>query len=469
MRKKLLFHLFLLIFTNSAIAQHSDIVQEDSIIYDVHKANIGKIIFFEKIIPIENFKESDFLGLFELKEKCNLNIRVFLDNSLTNHLHVLAPKLNAEELTKHGNYQFSFYVDSKKVYVENLNVNAGSADSKNTRTVFRVPLISTTNEDSWGRFVWNRFLMNGGQDELSSGKHLLKIEIRAYVNTTEIVVGDIIAKGQLIINVPEIKVDEKLVKVQEIKPLKDWKISKEKVDVKLVEELNRKIANKTFKDITSIVVIKNGELLLEEYFNGAKRSSLHDTRSVGKSFTSTLMGIAIDEHFLNGEDQMLNDFYNLKSYKNYSTKKDSISLKRLLTMSSAFNGSDLNQDSPGNEENMYPTNNWVDFTLNLPVDSSKFLNPKWDYFTAGVVVLGDILNSKVPNGLESYAQKKLFKPMGITHYKWEYTPQKVANTAGGLRMRSLDFAKYGQLYVSNGNWNGTQLLSQNWVSKTLSK
>lgn len=469
MRRHFIFYFFILFFVNSANAQQTDIVLKDSIVYDIHKENIGKIIFFEKVTPLENFKEKDFLNSFEIKEKCDLNIRVFLSNSLTNYLHALAPMLSVEDLTKNGNYQFSFYVDDKKVYVENLNVGAGSVDSKNKRTVFRVPFISSTNEDSWGRFLWNRFLMNGGQDVLTSGNHVLKVELRVYVKTTEILVSSIIAKGQLIISIPENRVDEKLVKIQEIKPLPDWSISNEKIDVRLFEELNRKIVGDTFKDITSIVVIKNGELLLEEYFNGAKRNTLHNTRSVGKSFASTLLGIAIDEHFIKGEEQMLGAFYNLQSYANYSNKKNSISLKSLLTMSSAFNGSDINQESPGNEENMYPTKNWVEFTLNLPVDSAKIIKPKWDYFTAGVVVIGDILNKSVPNGLEKYAHQKLFKPMGITHYKWEHTPQKVANTAGGLRMRAIDYAKYGQLYINNGAWNGAQLLSQNWVTKTLSK
>jgi len=75
----------------------------------------------------------------------------------------------------------------------------------------------------------------------------------------------------------------------------------------------------------------------------------------------------------------------------------------------------------------------------------------------------------VPGGLVAYADKKLFAPMGITDYKWQYTPQKVGNTAGGIRLRALDFAKYGQLYKNNGAWKGQQLLSEAWVAKSLAK
>ncbi len=449
-------------------SQTLDFVKSDSITYPIHTANIGRIAFMGQTIPIENFKEAEFLTAFELKEKTDLNIRVFLGNSLTNYLHMLSPQLTAAELTENGNYQFTFIVDDKKIYVENLNAGAGSPVSKNQRTVFRVPLLSSSNEDSWGRFLWNRFLMSGGQDAFTSGEHLLKIEIRPYISLPEVLAGNCIAEGQIKIIVPEIKINEKLVKVQTIRPLKDWQISTEKFDAAIIEELNRKIATQTYKDITSVVVIKDGKLLIEEYFNGATRNTLHDTRSVGKSFASTLLGIAIKDGYIKSETQTLKEFYNLKSFQNYSAAKDSITLHSLLTMSSPFDGSDRNLESPGNEENMYPANNWVVFTLNLPIDETKAANKRWDYLTAGVVVLGDIIHKSVPNGLQKYADKNLFQPLGITKYKWQFTPQKVANTAGSLQLRSIDYAKFGQLYKNQGAWNGKQILSQEWIAKSLS-
>lgn len=468
MIKKITLFVTVILTTIKLFGQTTNFVKSDSITYPIHKANIGKIAFMAKVIPIENFTEADFLTIFELKEKSDLNIRVFLGNSLTNYLHPLSPQLSADDLTKNGNYQFTFYVDNKKVYVENLNVGAGSVDSKNQRTVFRVPLISSTNEDSWGRFLWNRFYGNGGQDALTNGEHLLKIEIRPYLKLNEILVGNIIAEGELKIIVPEIKINEKLVKIQNIKPLKDFQISSSPIDIAKIEELNRKIATQNFKNITSIVVIKEGKLLLEEYFNGTARKTLHDTRSVGKSFASTLLGIAIKDNHIKSEKQTLNQFYQLNAFQNYTVAKDSVTLEDLLTMSSSFDGSDMNSESPGNEENMYPTKNWVEFALNLPIEKSKVANKQWDYFTAGTVVLGDIIHKSVPNGLEKYASENLFKPLGITKYKWQYTPQKVANTAGSVQLRSLDYAKYGQLYKNLGVWNGKQILSQEWIAKSLS-
>lgn len=468
MNKKLTLLITIILTTIQLFGQTTDIVKCDSITYPIHKANIGKIAFMSKVVPIETFTQKDFLTTFELKENTDLNIRVFLGNSLTNYLYLLSPQLSADELTKSGNYQFTFFVDNKKVYTENLNVGAGNAESKNQRTIFRVPLISSTNEDSWGRFLWNRFFGNGGQDALTNGEHLLKIEIRPYLKLNETLIGSIIAEGELKIIVPEIKINEKLVKVQNIKPLKDFQIATSPIDTAKIEELNRKIATQNFKDITSIVVLKDGKLLLEEYFNGANRKTLHDTRSVGKSFASTLLGIAIKDNYIKSEKQTLNEFYNLNNFQNYSTAKDSITLKDLLTMSSTFDGSDMNSESPGNEENMYPTKNWVEFALNLPIDKSKVANKQWDYFTAGVVVLGDIIHKSVPNGLEKYSNEKLFKPLGIKKYKWQFTPQKVANTAGSVQLRSLDYAKYGQLYKNQGIWNDKQILSKEWITNSFS-
>jgi CubicO group peptidase (beta-lactamase class C family) len=355
------------------------------------------------------------------------------------------------------------------IYKENLNPRAGTDESKITRTVFRVPLISTSKEDSWGRFLWNRFMMNGGQEALSGGSHFLKIEIRPYINANELKVGEVIASGQIQLIRPQKNINEKQIAVQSINPGSGWKISTDEFDVQKIRSLNQKIAEDAFKNITSIVVIKNGKLLIEEYFNGANRNTLHDTRSVGKSFTSALMGLAIDDGYVESVNQTLKDFYDLTKFKNYSSKKDSVTLKSLLTMSSGFDGSDDNPDSPGNEEKMYPTSNWVKFTLDLPMDNTKIIGKNWDYFTAGVIVLGHILQKNVPGGLEKYANRKLFEPLGITQYEWQYTPQNVVNTAGSVQMNSLDYAKFGLLYENKGMWNGKEILTKSWVKSTFTK
>jgi CubicO group peptidase (beta-lactamase class C family) len=253
-----------------------------------------------------------------------------------------------------------------------------------------------------------------------------------------------------------------------VTPYDGLQVAKETFDSAKIKELKAREAEDVFKDITSIVVLKNGKILIEEYFNKADRNTLHDVRSVGKTFASTIAGIAIRDRYLKNEYQTLKEFYNLRSFANYSPEKENTTIRELLTMSSVFEGNDNKGNSLGNEENMYPTPDWVKFTLDLPADTAN-ADGRWHYFTAGVVLLGDILHKAVPGGLEAYAHQKLFKPLGITDYKWQYTPQKVANTAGGIRMNALDFARYAQLYKNGGKWNGKQILPKQWVDKSFTK
>ncbi len=248
-----------------------------------------------------------------------------------------------------------------------------------------------------------------------------------------------------------------------------WPLSSAPYDRAKIDDLGRRVAAKEFKDITSVVVIEEGKILIEEYYNGSDRSTLHNTRSVGKTFTSALMGAALRDGHIKSLDQTLGEFFDLKSFANYSAKKSAVKLRDLMTMSSAFLGSDNDPASPGNEDKMYPTSNWVKFALDLPMDDRKENGKQWDYFTAGMILLGDILDRSVPGGSERYADRVLFKPLGIVRYAWQYTPQKVVNTAGGLQMSSLDYAKFGQLYKNGGRWNGAPVLPEEWVKKSFQR
>ncbi|KMQ62371.1 beta-lactamase [Chryseobacterium sp. BLS98] len=460
--------LLLVLFTVSgfSLGQSKNSTDPEPIVHPVQKKYLNRIVFLDKTVPLDQLKESDIIASTEFQEDKNLDLRVFMDNSLVNYLHQLDPSLSPDELLKKGNYQFSFYVDGKLIYTENLNTGAGIPDDKKKKTTFRIPLLSSKNEDSWGRYMWMRFYLgNGGIDALEEGNHLLKIEIKPYLKTPALKTGNMIAAGKIQLNIPHKNIPEQQIAVQKIQPNSGWKVSNEKLNEEKIRLLNRKIAENRFREITGIAVIKNEKLLLEEYFSNSGRDSLQDTRSVGKSFASALAGIAIRDGYLKNENQMLKEFYDLKQFKNYSSAKDSITIKSLITMGSGFDGNDSDENSPGNEENMYPTENWVKFTLDLPTTQNKPAKT-WSYFTAGVVLTGDILDKTVPKGLENYAEKKLFQPLGITNYKWQFTPQQKPSLAGGIRMRVLDFAKFGQLYKNNGVWNGKNIIDKNWIKKS---
>lgn len=457
LKYNLIFLTYLIIFCNTIIS----FAQKK----EIENINFSKIDF-QKVKTTPNYYSNKFI----LNKDEFLNIHFNLNKPLIESLKSLAPNLTQNQLLNKGNFQFTFLINGKKVYVENLNKGAGSIKSKTTQLKFLIPLLYPKQIDFWGWFMWLKFMkIGGGQDYFSEGNHSLSIQIRPYIKEKKVKVGKIIAQGNIAIKVAKITVDERLIPVQEILPNSGWELSNDKYNHQKIEALNRKIAEKRFENINGIVVIKNNKLLIEEYFNGENRNSLHDSRSVGKSFASTLLGIAIDEKHIKNEYAFLKEFYQLKLFKNYTQKKDSITLKSLLTMSSSFLGDDTDYSSPGNEENMYPTKNWLKFSLDLPLHKHKKIGQEFTYFTAGVIILGDIIHKSVPKGLISFADTKLFAPLNITNYKWQYTPQKVGNTAGGIQLRAIDFAKYGQLYKNNGQWKGKQILTKKWVNKSLSK
>lgn len=457
-----------LVLSGQALAQ-TDIVRSEGITSPLHQTNVGRIAFVSRHLPADSLNAADLLQAVELKGTGDLAMRAFLANSLTNYLHRLAPALSAEELARNGSYQVSFIVDGAPVYKHNVHPAALPTQTKHTKTVFAATILnSATPEAPWGS-IWHAFLLQGGDHALAAGKHLMRVELRPYLQSPELKVGELIAAGELQVTVKKPPVDEKATAIQPVTPGSGWTVSRAGYDREKIRELKRKIAEGLYKDIKSVVVIRNGELLVEEYFNGARRSTLHDTRSVGKSFASTMMGIAIGEGHIKSENQALRDFYDLRQFANYSPRKETVALRHLLTMSSGFEGNDDFEDSPGNEEKMYPTADWVRFALSVPMDDKIAVGKKWQYFTAGVVVLGDVINKSVPGGLDKYSEEKLFRPLGITRYQWQYTPQKVPNTAGGLRLSALDLAKYGQLYRNGGRWNGKQVIPRAWVEKTFTK
>ncbi len=445
-------------------------LNQGKLLNEVHKNNTGKIAFMSDWVPIEKFSEKHFINELSLSQTSDFGFRMFLDKTLTYYLNQLEPDLSVRELCEKGNFQLTFFVDNKEIYQYNLQTGAGSCEYKNSATAYGIPFVNKNNPDHWGRFLWMKFMKKeGGQEALSGNSHQLKMEVRPYIEHNELKVGDIIAQGEVTLTMVEKEVEESQISIQSINPTDKWEIADVIYDTTIIRQLNRKIAQNYYKNITSIVVIKGGKLLMEEYFNEANRNTLHDTRSVGKTLASTIMGIAIAEGHIKDENQTLSDFYNLKSYKNYSKKKEQVTLKSLLTMSSGFDGSDMNPNSPGNEENMYPTSDWVKFGLDLPMNENEIAGKEWDYFTAGAVLLGDILNNTVPNGLEKYADEKLFQPLDISNYTWQFTPTNVPNTAGGFQMSSLDNARYGQLYLNKGVYKEKQILHPTWVKSSLSK
>lgn len=240
--------------------------------------------------------------------------------------------------------------------------------------------------------------------------------------------------------------------------------------------LDSAVVNGTFKSITSILVARNGQLVYEKYYNGASDTTLHNTRSATKTITAILTGLAIDHQYIPSESTSVFPYFkDKKNIKNSDPRKDKITIEDLLTMSSILECDDENQFSNGNEERMYLLEDYFQFALDLPIRGFAPWNSKpenspygrsFSYCTAGVVLLGGVLERSTKMSVDVFAKKYLFDPLSINKVEWQITPMGMPMTGGGLGLRSRDLLKIMQLYANKGTWNTTRVLSSAWVEKS---
>lgn len=237
------------------------------------------------------------------------------------------------------------------------------------------------------------------------------------------------------------------------------------IDINFIEDMMDEINERVYTGIDSIVLVRDGKIIHDAYFNGYTEDDLHDMRSATKSITSALIGLAIDKQFLLSEDErVLPYFSEYSGFDNWDSRKDEISIKHLLTMSSGLECNDQDLSSRGNEEWMYRKNDWVKFVLDLPVADGP--GERFSYCTGGVVTLGAIIEKLSGVKADSFAEQYLFNPLEITDFQWEYTPIGQVDTGGHLHLKPRDMAKIGQLYLSGGLWNSSRALSSDWIDNS---
>jgi CubicO group peptidase (beta-lactamase class C family) len=432
------------------------------------QSHAQKLGFYDFRPVRDSIQTSKIITAYNIGQERDLYILLSPDASLSSELSKLAPQLKSEDLLTKGNYSFDFFIDGEKVYSENLHPGAILQDDKLTKRPLDIVFISATRSGLWSINLWDRFMAKVGFNLLGKQPKLLAIKVSTYIDDNGLKYGGVLAQAQLLVSRIPKTIDPLTMLPQPIAEGSSFQISTTPIDKELITALNTKIADQTYAKINAIVVLHKGKLLLEQYYNRENRESLHDPRSVSKSITSTLVGMAIKDGFLTSENQTLKEFYDLHQYANYSEKKEQVKLVDLLSMSAAFDGNDEIDASPGNEENMYPTADYTKFTLDLPMDADRENGKKWAYFTAGTNLVMDVLEKKIPGGVEAYAKQKLFSPLGIEKLEWARTPQGKPFGGGGLRLRALDFAKFGQLYANGGTFNGKRILEKNWVNKSFS-
>jgi CubicO group peptidase (beta-lactamase class C family) len=205
-----------------------------------------------------------------------------------------------------------------------------------------------------------------------------------------------------------------------------------------------------YGQITSVVVSQRGEVVAEEYLEG-NEETLRNTRSCTKTVAGMLLGIAIERGVVDGVDVRLEDLL--------GEPAPPIALRDLLTMSSCLECDDWDDESPGNEELMYPQEDWLGFALGLPLRETT----GFSYCTAGVVALGIALERALGEPLEDFARRELFDPLGIERAQWQHTPRGETSTAGGLELTSRSLLRLGELYLMDGEG----LVPREWVAESI--
>lgn len=247
-----------------------------------------------------------------------------------------------------------------------------------------------------------------------------------------------------------------------------WKTNNLKsldVDTVRIHQLFNQIQNADH-NLHSAILVKNNEIIIEEYFNGYSVDQQHDLRSVTKSIQSILLGIAIEKGFINNIDDPI--FKYLKSNvptKNLDPRKDKITIRHLLTMSTGLDCNDWDKKSAGQEDKVYKKKDWVQYTLNLPMVNDPGVVS--NYCSMGVVLLAEIISEASGMTIDAFAERYLFHPLGITNLSWGHTSKKeVLQSVKRLYMTSRDMAKIGRLILNQGKWNEEQLVSEKWLEES---
>lgn len=222
--------------------------------------------------------------------------------------------------------------------------------------------------------------------------------------------------------------------------------------------------------IHSLLVARNGRLVLEEYFFGNERDTPHDIRSAGKSFASVLLGATMHEGApVSPGTRVLEALGSDGPFANADLRKSAITLAHLMTHTSGLDCNDNDDGSRGNEGAMQGQTDqpdWWRFTLDLPMAHEP--GERYAYCTAGINLVGAVLRKVTGQGVPDLFDRLIARPLQFGRYYWNLAPNGEGYLGGGAYMRPRDLLKLGQLYLDGGIWNGRRVVSSEWVAASTS-
>jgi len=236
------------------------------------------------------------------------------------------------------------------------------------------------------------------------------------------------------------------------------------IDSVLIVKLIDKILSGEISNIHSILILKDNKLVLEEYFHIYSKDRLHHIHSVTKSFTSALIGIAIDKKLIKDLDETAGQYFTNRDSLKWIKNKYDIQIQHLLSMSAGLDWKGLTLNESNDDMEMYRSKDYFGYLLDKDLRFTPGTN--FCYNNGLSLMLGHIIEKSSGSSVDSFAKGNLFNELEITNYFWDIDDNGMSRTEGGLKMRSLDMLKFGLLYLNEGTWKGKQLISESWIKNS---
>lgn len=229
--------------------------------------------------------------------------------------------------------------------------------------------------------------------------------------------------------------------------------------------LVERLRSNAIPGLHSLIVVRHGYLAVEEYFNGSMASQVHTMQSVTKSVTSLVTGIAIGEGKLATNTRVLDLMPRYDTLVRGDDRKRAVTVGHLLAMQSGINFHESPYPGSPLQRLNESQGDWVAIALGEPMNAAP--GELWQYNSGGVIALAAAVQTATNVPFATYAQQKLFQPLGISGETWFRSPYDgLPHTGGGLNLRALDLARIGYLVLRRGNWNGTQVVPASWLDES---
>ena len=216
-------------------------------------------------------------------------------------------------------------------------------------------------------------------------------------------------------------------------------------------------AEKEVDALHSFMIIRNGKVVSDGWWAPYSAESPHVMHSLSKSFTSTAIGMLVDEGKITLEDKVLSFFPEYAPAKP-SWQWNAMRIQDLLTMNTGH----IEEPMAWSKDK-----NWVQFFIETEVPLTPGTHFK--YNSAATYMLSAILQKVTGAKLVDYLTPRLFEPLKIKKPRWDVSPDGINTGGWGLSITTEDIAKLGQLYLQKGKWNGQQLIAEEWIKMATSK